>query len=163
MPKWGLTTAMRKAGPWGISETYLAAEKVVTDSTHGDIFFTRFEQLFADGPSFERLRRIKQLGNTHLVYPGATHSRFAHSLGSLRVAQDLLDAALDQRNNPHPVRDLFQEWEETAPEEFDRMVAEATIAARLGGLLHDLCHVPFGHSIEDELGILIPHDENEAR
>ena len=154
---------MRKTAPWEIGEGYLSAEKVVTDPIHGDIFLTRLEQLFVDTPSFERLRRIKQLGNTHLVYPGATHTRFAHSLGALRVTQDLLDAALDQRNNPHPVRDLFQEWEETAPAKFDRRLAEATIAARLGGLLHDMCHVPFGHSIEDDLGILVEHDKNEER
>lgn len=196
MPKWGLTEDQRRMQPWGLDYEYLRPAKVITDPIHGDVFLTRLECLFVDSEAFQRLRRIKQLGNTHLVYPGATHTRFSHSLGAVRVAQDLMDAVVDQRNNPKPVRDLFTEWEEdrtrevarasqrlsagvdqggeeaaqTAFEQLvaayalpERRIAEATIAARLGALLHDLCHVPFGHSIEDELGILDAHDKNVAR
>jgi HD superfamily phosphohydrolase len=195
VPKWGLTEAQRRSKPWGLPYDALKPAKVITDPIHGDVFLTALEQLFIDTEPVQRLRRIKQLGNTHLVYPGATHSRFSHSLGSVRVAQDLIDAVLDQRNTPHPQRDLFQEWEEaregllqsafeaassasgTDAEtvsveiqvtldvwmEFDRKVGEAVVAARLGALLHDLTHVPFGHSIEDELGILDEHDKNTGR
>lgn len=195
MPKWGLTEDQRRARPWGLDRDFLRPGKVVTDPIHGDIFLTELEQIFVDTEPFQRLRRIKQLGNTHLVYPGATHSRFAHSLGSVRVAQDLIDAVLDQQNTRRPVPDLFQEWEKTRADMLDRLltdnpsdepldketagalndalndalvhldrqVGEAVVAARLGALLHDLCHVPFGHSIEDELKILDPHDENESR
>ncbi|MFQ6028764.1 MAG: HD domain-containing protein [Dehalococcoidia bacterium] len=84
-------------------------------------------------------------------------------MGTLRAAQDLMDAVLDQRNGPHPAPDLFQQWEALGPEMYNLKVAEATVLARLGGLLHDLCHIPFGHSIEDDLGVLAPHDANPKR
>jgi HD superfamily phosphohydrolase len=199
VPKWGLTEEQRKARPWGLDPEYLVPSKVITDPIHGDVYVTELERIFIDTEPFERLRRIKQLGNTHLVYPGATHSRFSHSLGALRVAQDLIDAVLDQRHSRKPPRDLFAEWEEERDlvrrrllEEHttedaeqtravinlnqadvakffgtqvavNRKIAEAVVAVRLGGLLHDLCHIPFGHSLEDELGILTPHDKNPAR
>ena len=162
MPKWGLNPTQRRTMPWGIPAEQLEPGKVITDPVHGDIYLTRLEQRVVDGAPFQRLRRVKQLGTTHLVYPGATHSRFSHSLGALRMAQDLFDAVMDQRDGPKPVRDIFEEWE-TDPKNYDRKVAEATVLIRLGALLHDLCHVPFGHSVEDDIGILTPHDANLAR
>jgi HD superfamily phosphohydrolase len=178
MPKWGLTAGMRYTNPWGLERLWLEPGKVITDPVHGDIHLTRLEMAIVDSPSFQRLRRVRQLGTTHLVYPGATHTRFAHSLGAVKVAQDLIDITVDQRSGRDAPNDLFREWEVelgeatedgryqlgvTAAQEFDKRVAEVVVLARLGALLHDLCHVPFGHSIEDDLGILTPHDENEAR
>lgn len=173
MPNWGLTPEMREARPWGLSADLLGPGKTITDPVHGDIHLTKLEVAVVDSGPFQRLRRVKQLGNTHLVYPGATHSRFSHSLGALRVAQDLLDAALDHRLVPGACPDVFAQWkQELAPDgrlegdaavRFDRRIAEAIVLARLGGLLHDLCHVPFGHSVEDELHLLTAHDENADR
>jgi HD superfamily phosphohydrolase len=162
MPKWGLTAEQRRLRPWGLDEMLLEADKVITDPIHGDIYLTRLERLVVDSPPLQRLRRVRQLGTTHLVYPGATHSRFSHVLGALRAAQDLLDAVVDQRHGPSPADDLFGEWE-ADPEEYELRVAEATVLARMGALLHDLCHVSFGHTIEDDLGILEAHDRNSAR
>src|SRR4029077_12328307 len=163
---------------------------VITDPVHGDIFVTRLEQAFLDTPPMQRLRRVRQLGATHLVYPGATHTRFAHSLGAVRAVQDLLDMAMGQRNRNHAVADLFDEWEreerrgdtttvtaanggpavaEATAEAEDarklhlRKLAEATVLARPGAMLHDVGHLPYGHSIEDDLDLLIPHDENTSR
>jgi HD superfamily phosphohydrolase len=122
------------------------------------------EQAFIDPAPVQRLRRVRQLGNSHLVYPGATHTRFSHSLGALKVVQDLLDAVVNQRDSLHRVDDLLGQWKQRYDDEqFDRKVAEAIVLGRLGALLHDLGHVPFGHSIEDDLNVLQPHDENEAR
>ncbi len=162
---------MRKAMPWGIPERLLGPGKTVTDPVHGDIHLTTVESAVVDSAPFQRLRRIKQLGNTHLVYPGATHSRFSHALGALRVAQDLLDSALDHRLVPDACPDLFGQWERELDvatqsdnqRQLDRKVAEAVVLARLGALTHDLCHVPFGHSVEDELRLLTAHDENAVR
>lgn len=162
MPKWGLTAAQRQMSPWGLDESLLQADKVVTDPVHGEIYLSRLERSVADSPPMQRLRRVRQLGSAHLVYPGGTHSRFSHSLGALRVSQDLLDAVIDQRHGPVPARDLFSEWE-ADPEQYELRVAEATVLARLGALLHDLGHVPFGHTIEDDLGILEAHDKNVWR
>ena len=163
MPRWGLTEAQRDSKPWGLPKDELRAAKTITDPIHGDIWITKLEQRFLDSSPMQRLRRIRQLGTTHLVYPGATHTRFSHSLGALRVAQDLLDVVLEHRFGPHRVPDLFGEWESLGKEEYSHRVAEATVLARLGALLHDVCHVAFGHSVEDDLQILTPHDENIKR
>lgn len=164
MPKWGVTEEDLVQGlPWGLSADLLRPAKTITDPVHGDIYVNRLEQLIIDSPPMQRLRRVRQLGTTHLVYPGATHSRFSHALGTLRAAQNLLDAVADNRRVPGHVPDLLDEWAETGPDELTRRFAEATVLARLGGLMHDLCHVPLGHTIEDDLKVLRSHDSNEAR
>jgi HD superfamily phosphohydrolase len=184
MPEWGLTKATRGHKPFGLDEWWLAPGKVITDPVHGDIFITRLEQAILDTRPMQRLRRVRQLGTTHLVYPGATHTRFSHSLGAVRVVQTLLDVVIGQRDRPHAAPDLFYDWEQearaaTTTEEdgvklasaddeswragFRHKLAEATVLARLGALLHDLGHLPFGHTIEDDLELLPSHDENVGR
>jgi HD superfamily phosphohydrolase len=166
MPKWGLSAEMREQGPYGLAQELLAPAKVVTDPIHGDVRITTLELRIIDSPSFQRLRRVRQLGNTHLVYPAATHTRFSHSLGSLVAAQMLFDIVLEQREGLNPQPDLFAEWEREEADggpPFLKRVAEAAVLTRLGALLHDLCHIPFGHTVEDELAILAPHDANAAR
>jgi HD superfamily phosphohydrolase len=152
---------MCKAEPWGLPADLVAAGKVVADPIHGDIYLSKLEVLITDSVPMQRLRRVRQLGTTFLVYPAATHSRFSHSLGTVRAAQDLLDAVWDQRARPKPARGLLDEWSESQNLEYH--FARATVLARLGGLLHDLCHLPFGHSVEDDLKLLISHDENQWR
>jgi HD superfamily phosphohydrolase len=163
MPKWGLTEAQRKSQPWGLAADLLEPSKVITDPVHGDIYLTRLETYVLDSPPMQRLRRIRQLGTSHLVYPGAGHSRLSHALGTLRAAQDLLDAVVDNRTGPRRKPDLLSEWVAEDQTVFDRKVAEATVLARLGALMHDLCHVPLGHTIEDDLRVLTPHDGNVPR
>jgi len=165
MPRWGLTEKQIQTAPWSLTEEELSPRrgKVITDPVHGDVYLTPLELRIVDTPAFQRLRRVRQLGTTHLVYPGATHTRFSHSLGALRVVQDLLSAALLQRQGRHGVPDLFEQWLAKGENTYNEHVARATVLARLGALLHDLCHVPFGHSIEDDLQILEPHDENRDR
>tara|TARA_B100000315_G_C14591259_1_gene595967 strand:+ start:2998 stop:4182 length:1185 start_codon:yes stop_codon:yes gene_type:complete len=63
--------------------------KVIRDSIHGDIFLGNTELKIVDTPEFQRLRRLKQLGMTYFVYPGANHTRFEHSLGSFYLAEKL--------------------------------------------------------------------------
>ncbi len=80
-----------------------------------------------DAPELQRLRQIKQLGFTELVYPGATHTRFAHSLGAFQGCQ-------------RTMRQLSAAGAELPPEWF--------IATALACLLHDLGHGPFSHTFE---------------
>jgi HD superfamily phosphohydrolase len=154
---------MRESEPFGLPSNLLRPGKVIADPVHGDIGLTRLEMMVVDTPPFQRLRRVKQLGSTHEVYPGATHTRFSHSLGAVRAVQALLDFAVAQRDGLHPVPDLLSQWEAMGERPYNRELARATVLARLGALLHDFCHVPFGHSIEDEMGILKPHDKNRWR
>lgn len=169
MPKWGLTEEQRRSEPWGIPEYWLQPGKTITDPIHGDIHVNLLEQRLIDSPPIQRLRRVRQLGTTHLVYPAATHTRMSHALGTLRAAQDLLDAVIDNRNRPRPAEDYFSEWGTDVAthgpriSEFDSELAKVTVLVRLGALLHDLNHVAFGHTIEDDLEVLQSHDQNWGR
>jgi HD superfamily phosphohydrolase len=83
-----------------------------------------------DHPLFQRLRRVRQLGPIYLVYPGAVHTRFEHSLGVYDLARQYLLSLL---------RD---------PEVAGSLTEEDLVATLLGALLHDLGHYPFAHSLE---------------
>lgn len=154
---------MRDLGPYGLEPELLGPAKIITDPVHGDVRLTELERRLVDSQPFQRLRRVKQLGSTHLVYPGATHTRFSHSLGAVVAAQMLFDIVLEQRDEPRAKGDLFGEWRTEHQTEFEKRVAEAIVLTRLGALLHDFCHIPFGHSVEDELQLLDQHDANEER
>lgn len=93
-----------------------------------------------DAAPFQRLRYVRQLGLAHLVYPGATHSRFEHALGAFHLAQET-------------VRILR---ETSATESFPELDGRIVTAA---ALLHDIGHYPFSHALE-ELGV--PHHETVA-
>lgn len=82
---------------------------------------------------FQRLRRIKQLGFADYVYPGASHTRFAHSLGVYAVAQTIIQELKD--NNALESEDLL-----------DNEDIEDTL---LAALLHDIGHGPFSHAFEN--------------
>ncbi len=81
-------------------------------------------------PYFQRLRRIKQLGLTHYVYPGAVHTRFNHALGAYHL---MTEALLHLQQKGHAI----------SQEEFE--------AAQMAILLHDIGHGPFSHVLEHSL------------
>jgi HD superfamily phosphohydrolase len=174
VPKWGLDAHGLR--PWGLEPRLLKPSKSITDPIHKVIYINELERLIIDSPPFQRLRRLKQLGTAHLVYPGATHTRFAHALGALRVAQDLLDNVIDNPVSQKAGDDLFTQWRTEAEEgsakkgaekldmsQYNQKLLEVQVLARLGALLHDLCHVPFGHTIEDDFRLLPSHDRNAER
>ena len=111
----------------------------VRDPVHHSIPFGAQERDFINHLALQRLRHIRQLGFIYLVYPGATHERFSHSLGVMHVAGRMLSRIF--QSNPALFRDHFQPKELTY---FFRIV-------RLAGLLHDLGHLPFSHSLEHSL------------
>lgn len=117
------------------------------DPVHGDIELSPEEVAVLDTPEFQRLRGIKQLGTSYLVFPGATHTRFEHSIGTLHMADRLLTAM-----NRHAAR---------APAEFRAVTGDERRVIRLAALLHDVTHIPFGHNIEDQTGLLPRHDRPE--
>jgi uncharacterized protein len=82
-------------------------------------------------PAFQRLRRIKQLGFSSLVYPGATHSRFAHSLGTFETARQLMRIVREHLVRMHQHRESRE------------------LRALAAALVHDLGHGPFSHAFED--------------
>ncbi len=96
-------------------------EKSIQDAVHGIIKLNEPMLKIVDTPQFQRLRRIRQLGFANLVYPGANHTRFEHSLGVMHITK-LLQKRLELDD-------------------------EVVIAA----LIHDVGHTPFSHSSESLL------------
>ncbi len=117
---------------------------ILRDPVHGDIELTRDELRLVDTAEFQRLRGIKQLGSAAFVYPGAVHTRFEHSIGTLHVCDRLLDAC-----NKTASRD---------PAGCHTVTAEERRVLRAAALLHDVTHIPYGHNIEDQTGLLPRHD-----
>lgn len=113
--------------------------KIINDPVYGfinipgDFIFDLIEH-----PWFQRLRNIKQLGLTSLVYPGATHSRFQHGLGSLH----LMNMAISTLRSKGVVVSAMEE--------------EATFIAIL---LHDAGHGPFSHALENSIIGGITHED----
>lgn len=105
--------------------------KIINDPVHGfitipyDILYDLIEE-----PCFQRLRRIKQLGLTHYVYPGALHTRFHHALGAMHLMTEAM----------HVLKSKGVEITE-----------EEAKAATIAILLHDIGHGPFSHALENKL------------
>jgi HD superfamily phosphohydrolase len=104
--------------------------EVVRDPLWNNIRVDREALKLLDTEPFQRLRYIRQLGHAFLVYPGATHSRFEHALGTYHLARRTLG--------------LFSERGE-----LESIPEEERIAVRLAALLHDIGHYPFSHALEE--------------
>ena len=118
---------------------------ILREPVHGDIELTSEETRLLDTPELQRLRGIKQLGLAYLVFPGATHTRFEHSIGTLHMCERLVQAV-----NRNAARD---------PGSCHHITDSERRVLRIASLLHDVTHVPFGHNIEDQTGLLPRHDQ----
>jgi HD superfamily phosphohydrolase len=117
---------------------------------HGYVELWPEELAVVDHPAFQRLRRVRQLGFAHFVFPGGTHTRFEHSIGALHVAQRIIDSINKNADGVAPPQTTS--WcRQALGEDVARLV-------RVGALLHDIGHLPFGHTLEDELNHLDKHD-----
>ena len=119
----------------------MSKRKLIRDAVHGDVEMGALEVELMDTPEFQRLRGIRQLGTAYLVFPSAVHTRFEHSLGTSWMAQRIL-------------RSISRNQE---------ISAEDSTLIRVAALLHDITHIPFGHTLEDERRVLPRHDKDEQR
>ena len=113
--------------------------KIINDPVYG--FINIPDKLIFDlieHPYFQRLRRIKQLGLTHLIYPGALHTRFHHSIGAMHLMQQALSVL---KAKGHKI---------TKEEEQGALIAI---------LLHDIGHGPFSHTLENSIIKGINHED----
>jgi HD superfamily phosphohydrolase len=114
-------------------------KKIINDPIYGfislpnDIIFDLTEH-----PYFQRLRRIKQLGMTHLVYPGALHTRFHHSVGATHLMAKAINV-------------LRRKGVDITPDE--------ETAVQIAILLHDIGHGPFSHTLEHDIVKGVSHEE----
>lgn len=100
----------------------------IRDPVHGSIPINDAEIQILEHPFFQRLRNIKQLGFSEYVFPGATHTRYLHSIGVMNVSSLVFNS-------------LFRE-------QHSREIVRLKETLRLGCLLHDIGHAPLSHSTE---------------
>ncbi len=113
--------------------------KIINDPVYGFITLpTPLLFKLIEHPYFQRLRRIKQLGMTHLVYPGAMHTRFQHSLGAMHIMSEAISAL---KLKGHDITD------------------HETESVMIAILLHDIGHGPFSHALEHSIVENIHHEE----
>src|SRR5258708_21647532 len=103
---------------------------VIRDPLHNNIRLDPLARELIETPAFQRLRYVRQLGLAFLVYPGATHTRFEHALGTYHLARRTL-ALLEE----HP--------------DFGSIDAADCSMIRVAALLHDIGHYPFSHALEE--------------
>ncbi len=117
--------------------------KRIYDSVHGFIYFSPLEKQLIDSYVFQRLHALHQLGVAYLVYPGATHTRFEHSLGVMHIATRIFDQ-------------IMQNYEERLEPSFRTYWRQIV---RFAALCHDLGHLPFSHVGEKVLLGEAGHEE----
>src|SRR6185312_8231235 len=117
----------------------------IRDPIHVFIHLDSFEKRVVDSPAFQRLRHITQLALTYLIYPGATHKRFEHSLGVMELAGRVFDVVTKPGNLTDEVRELVPEIALSDSLGYWRKVL------RMAALCHDIGHLPFSHAAEAEL------------
>ena len=115
----------------------------IRDPVFGFVSFNEWEKEIIGHPAFQRLRRIKQLALTDMVYPGAVHTRFEHSLGVLHLATKMYDSIVDSGRSLLEDRLSYND----AGLKKDRQLI------RLAALLHDVGHAPFSHASEEIMPI----------
>lgn len=124
--------------------------KVIRDPVHGLIHLRPDESYLLDlinTPEFQRLRRVRQLGVSNITYPGAEHTRFAHSLGVMCFAGRILDHLRSRYRNHAEITDLIDDQERTI---------------KAAALLHDTGHGPFSHAIERAFRATASHERRTA-
>ena len=114
-------------------------KKIVNDPVYGFITI-QYDLLFdiIEHPWFQRLRRIRQLGLTDYVYPGAQHTRFHHALGAMHLMSLAIESL---RSKGHEITD------------------EENLAAQAAILLHDIGHGPFSHALENSIVNGLNHEQ----
>ncbi|MEO5588339.1 MAG: HD domain-containing protein [Gemmatimonadaceae bacterium] len=115
--------------------------EILRDPLWNNIRVDELTLKLVDTEVFQRLRYVRQLGLAYLVYPGATHSRFEHALGTYHLARNTLALLAE-------------------PGEGTGIDAAEQVIVRAAALLHDVGHYPFSHALE-EIGQL--HHEDVAR
>lgn len=133
-----MTTSRREQPPAHLS---------LRDPVHGFIRADALETALIASTPVQRLRFIHQLGLSHLVFPGAEHSRFSHALGAMELAGRMYDQLASKSGGRLPISPT----------------ARPRRLVRAAALLHDIGHAPYSHSAEELFEDGIDHEEMTRR
>lgn len=126
-----------------MSDSTISKDKEFRDPIHGFIRISKEELSIINNPIFQRLRNIKQLSFAYLVYHGAEHTRFGHSIGTMHLVEKALRKIMSNSK-------IFNKYD----------ITEDDIKlARFATLIHDTGHFPFSHTFD---GILDDHAKYSA-
>lgn len=117
----------------------------IRDPIHTFVKLNNNERMILDSSYFQRLRHVHQLALSYLVYPGATHKRFEHSLGVMELAGKVYDVVTNPELLHSKVKELIPEINDADKLRYWRSVV------RMAALCHDLGHLPFSHASEKDL------------
>ena len=117
----------------------------IRDPIHIFVRLDSHEREVLNSRPFQRLRHIHQLALTYLIYPGATHKRFEHSLGVMELASRVFDVVSNPDNNSDEIRELLPSLKRPDELRYWRR------ALRMAALCHDVGHLPFSHAAEKDL------------
>ena len=117
----------------------------IRDPIHVFVKLDDDEREVLNSRPFQRLRHIHQLALTYLVYPGATHKRFEHSLGVMELAGRVFDVITNPNNVSDPIRNALHPLRDGDERSYWRS------ALRMAALCHDIGHLPFSHAAEAQL------------
>lgn len=117
----------------------------IRDPIYGFIHVSGDERLVIDSRPVQRLRHVRQLAMSSLLYPAASHSRFEHSLGTMHLASRVFEAVTRVDNVTDEIRIQLPMLLDAGHLAYWRQVA------RMAGLCHDLGHLPFSHAAEGDL------------
>ena len=117
----------------------------IRDPIHVFVRLDSDERKILNSRPFQGLRHIHQLATTYLVYPGATHKRFEHSLGVMELASRVFDIITNPDNVTDDMRHLLEPL--ASPDQ----IAYWRRVVRMAALCHDIGHLPFSHAAEKEL------------
>lgn len=115
----------------------------ICDPVHGFIRFNEWEKKVINSAPFQRLRYIKQMGVAYLLYPGANHTRFEHSLGVMELVTRIYDSMTSPYHLEKTPSHLIPSSKDER--EYWRQIL------RFAALCHDLGHLPFSHTAERDL------------
>lgn len=114
--------------------------RIIKDCIYGHFAIPPLCAQFMDVPEFQRLRRVRQLGLVHYIYPSATHTRFEHSIGTMYMAGKMVDQLRKFVEIDEKTKHLIQ----------------------LAGLYHDVGHFAFSHLFDSTLKLFSENDKNDV-
>lgn len=141
----------------------MAGFKRVRTVLYGDQRITRAELELLHTQIFQRLYGLHQLGLTDRVFIDASHSRLHHVVGVLEQVNKLVSAIVRNLNRTAASERLRYGDQSVSVREFAARVEAALPIARLIGFLHDLTHAPYGHTVEDEIGLIASKHDDPPR